>query len=139
MSEQGCGCSSPAREACASELPPAPPPGPEATSSQHVLFDDLSLTVNLVTDSEIVPAGRANTARIGGVVVNRSAAATVSFTVLVSDNDETWTSVGSFNVTTIGAFSSSAFTLNAKSVKVRATTASAATVVLRAVLEMVFA
>ncbi|KAF0244099.1 MAG: hypothetical protein FD180_2808 [Planctomycetota bacterium] len=137
MSDQHCGCASPALEIRAPEISPAP--GPEEPSSQSILFDDLALTVNLVTDSEIFPVGRANRARVSGVVVNRSAAATVSFTVLVSNNDETWTSVGSFNVTTVGAFSSSAFTVNAKSVKVRATTASAATVVLWAVLELMFA
>ena len=120
-------------------MSPPPPAGPEETSSQSVLFDDLALTVNLVTDSEIFLVGRANRARVSGVVINRSAAATVSFTILVSNDDETWISVGSFNVTTVGAFSSSAFTANAKSVKVRATTASAAIVVLWAVLELMFA
>lgn len=129
MSTNGCCGSAPACPACAIEVSSTPIPAGEESSSQYCLFDDLCLTQNLVTDSEILPVGLANTASIAGVVINSSAAASISFTVLVSNDGETWSFVGAFNVFNIGYFSTNVFTLNAKHLKVRATTADPATVV----------
>lgn len=116
-------------EACALESPPESAAGAEEPSSPYVLFDDACLVQNRVTDSEIFSAEGANTAHITGVHIARTAVATITFTILVSDDASTWTSVGGFNVTNLGYFSAAPVSLNARYVKCRATITAAATVV----------
>lgn len=124
-------------EECASEADAEPSCGDEDASGPFVLFDDACLVQNQVTDSDIVPAENMNTARITGVYIARSAVATITFTILVSDDGSTWTSAGGFNVTSLGYFSAGVGSLNAKFVRCRATITAAATVVLAALISLV--
>ena len=138
MSENCCCGSTPACEACALEVFEAPAPDFGDASSQYVLFDDQALTQNQVTDSPPIPVSGANRAFITGVYINRSAAATISFEVFVSENGETWTSVGSFNIPSLGYFSTNSFSLNAMYVKCRSTHSAAATAIFGAVVSLSF-
>jgi hypothetical protein len=97
---------------------------------------DTSLVHELPTESASLRVFKASSTRIAGVVINRTAVATIAFNVLVSIDGETWVSVGTFNINNIGYFTSNVFAVNAKYVKCRIGTTSAAIVVLSATLEL---
>jgi hypothetical protein len=124
-------------EDCAAEISPEDACSVEESTGPYVCFDDACLVQNQVTDSDIFPAENCNTARITGVYIARTAVATITFTVLVSDDGSTWTSAGGFNVTSLGSFSASVGSLNAKLVRCRTTITAPATVVFAATVTLV--
>lgn len=117
-------------EECALEAAAEPACDDDGASGPFVLFDDACLVQNQVTDSDIFPAENMNTARITGVYIARTAVATITFTILVSDDGSTWTAAGGFNVTNLGYFSAVVGSLNARFLRCRATIAAVATIAL---------
>jgi hypothetical protein len=124
--DDGLACS------CAAPAEPSERDNESGDTGPWVAFDDTILTQNQPTDSPIFPITDKNRALLSGVLIAATAFAIVTFVILVSVDGENWTQGGtSLNVSTPGYFSNSASIasgLNARFLKVRASTGSAASV-----------
>jgi len=121
----------PCPQPCPHEECRAPAAAPEEGQAcgSPGLFDDESLVQNVPADSQELDISDVDRVRITGVYTARSAVGTIVFTILVSTDQVNWTSLGGFNASALGSFSSAFTNLNARFLKVRATTSAPAILV----------